>query len=267
MLGKLRNVLFGRRQRERNANPQATCKQGEATPADDEEMSYLLLTRRVSDPIETIPGFREVYYCPTCHDYFVLAWHLRSSAFAEECDVVEETRSSPGEKGFVPGSVFCPKCKSDYAMYGFIQHPVVALDPPEGARIYESLDYPFPPEVSSHLKGRITIGSLLVEKIILLVTGQFPEGLDVRGFAYSGFKEIVLSRHGGEFLISEQGGIRLHLIRVNTIVDETAWLTPLLESEVYEERSAQPRVFLTYGLVKLRAPLGQALFCLVLSDD
>jgi len=152
-------------------------------------------------------------------------------------------------------------------MYGLIEHPEVAISQPEDARIYESHEYPFPPDAPSHPKGRIRIESLLVEKLVMLVTGQFPAELNVRDFACSGFKEVVLSQHGGEFEISEQGGIRLHVIRVKAIVDETAWLAPFLESEVYKERSAQPRMFLTYGLVNLRAPLEQALFCLVLSND
>jgi hypothetical protein len=185
----------------------------------------------------------------------------------ESCDVVKEMPSSLGGRGAAFATVFCPRCKFDHSIYGRIDHPEVTLDEPENAHVYESLDYPFPPDVASHSRGRIKIGSLIIEKIVMFVTAQFPEELDVRAFAYSGFTEIVLARHGGELLISEQGGIRLHVIRVNTIVDETSWLMPLVEKEAYKAPGVQPRLLLTYVLQNLRAPLGQALFCVVIFID
>jgi hypothetical protein len=135
--------------------------------------------------------------------------------------VVEEMPPALTGRGSAGATVFCPKCKSDYAMYGPIQHPELPLDRPERARVYESFDYPFPPDVLSDPAGTIKIGSLIVEKIVILVTGEFPEAMDVREFAYSGVSKIVLSRHGGSCLVSEHGGIRLHLLRVSNFVDET----------------------------------------------
>ena len=267
MLEKLRNLLFNRHHRDRSDNRQPDCGQKEAHSVAGAKPVYLLLTRRLSDSSETIAGFRELYYCTTCEDYFVLGWHPRFSPLMEQCEVVEEMPSSPSGRDTADAAVFCPKCKSDYAMYGRIEHPEVAPERPEDARVYESFDYPFPPDIPSHPAGRIKIRSLIVEKIVVLVTGQFPDGLDVRDFAFSGFKETVLSRYGGEFLVTEHGGIRLHLIRVSVIVDETAWLMPLLEREVYQARSGQPVMLFTYGLVSLKTPLKQALFCLVLSTD
>ncbi len=267
MLKKLGKLFFGPRQRDGSNNRQPNCAQNEAGPVAGSEPDFFLLTRRFPDPVEAVSGFRELYYCTTCDDYFVLGWHPRSSPLMEQCDVVEEVPSSPSGRDATDAAVFCPKCKSDHAMYGRIEHPEVTPEQPDDARVYESLDYPFPPDIPSHPTGRIKIGEIIAEKIIVLVTGQFPDGLDVRDFACSGFKEIVLARHGGEFLVTEQGGIRLHLIRVSVIVDETAWLMPLLEREVYKARSGQPELLLTYGLVNLKAPLEQALFCLVLSFD
>jgi hypothetical protein len=91
--------------------------------------------------------------------------------------------------------------------------------------------------------------------------------MDVRDFAFSGFTDVVLSRNGGNALPSEAGGIRFHVLRVNTIVDETAWLTPLLKREVYGIQDWGTKIFGTYGVVELKPPLRQALFCLMFAND
>jgi len=147
-------------------------------------------------------------------------------------------------------------------MYGPILHPEAPVDRPEDLRVYEALDYPFPPDVPSDEQGSIRIGRMVIEKIVLLITGEFPDEMEVRDFAYSGFNEIVLSRHSRELEVAENGGIRLHVLRTNTIVDETPWLTALLQKEVYRKTFGM-KLFATYGIVELKPPLRQALFCLV----
>jgi hypothetical protein len=259
MLEKLRNVISGRRGHQSGENPPPTCNQAGGSQGDSSESPVVLLSRRFADPVENISGFQEAYYCTKCRDYFVLAWHFKSSPLVGQCDVVQDMR--PSLQG-----VFCPRCQSDYAMYGPIQNAGAPLDQWEDVRVYETLDYPFPRNVPSTPAGRIKIGSLSVENIVMLVTGEFPDGMDVRDFAYSGFTAVVLSRHGGDVLVSEESGIRLHVLRVSTIVDETSWLTPLLKREVYRTQNWGTKVFLTYGVIALKPPLERALFCLVLSD-
>jgi hypothetical protein len=256
MLEMLRKMFFGRRNEEGSSNRPATdTPAAEAGGVDSAEAPYLLLSRRFSDPPETVTPFREAYYCTKCDEYFVLGWHPRSSPLVQQCEVVRSDSA--------PAAVFCPKCKSDYAIYGAIEHPAAPL--PQPARVYETLEYPFPPDLVSNT-GSVAFGDLIVEKIVLLVSGEFPDGMDVPDFAYSSVSAIVLSKHGGTFLVSEQGGIYLHVIRVSTIVDETAWLTALLQKEVYRTASLE-KMFLTYGVMTLKPPLGQALLCLVLSND
>lgn len=256
MLDKLRNI-FGRGEHRRSRTP-PVC---ESAGRNDDQV--VLLSRRFTDPLDDLPGFRESYYCTQCRDYFVLAWHTKSSPLVKQCEVVQNI---PDRKGSAPNGVFCPKCQSDYAIYGCIEKEGLPLDQDAAVHVYEALDYPFPPDVPSTPAGRIKIESLTVEKVVMLVTGEFPQGMNVRDFAHSGFTATVLSRHGGDLWVSQEGGIRLHLIRVSTIVDETSWLMPLLQREVYKTKNWGTKIFLTYGMIELKPPLGRALFCLVLSD-
>ena len=257
----LRNILFGRSGKNL-PDPKGGSGRDAGRLGEGVGKKYVLLSRRVSEPHESIPGFPEIYYCTKCQDYFVLAWHSQSSPLVEQCDVVQETHSAPGPNGPGPSGVFCPKCKSDYGMYGPIPHPETPIDRPEDLRVYEALEYPFPPDVPSDAQGSIRIGGAVIEKIVLLITGEFPDELNVRDFAYSGFDQIVLSRHGGDLEVAEHGGIRLHVLRLNTIVDETPWLTALLQKEVYR-KPLGTKLFVTHGIVELKPPLRQALFCLV----
>jgi hypothetical protein len=260
-------MLLGRGRSEDNRNQQPSYLRNAASPVAGGEAPSLLLTRRVPDGQEDIPGFREVYFCTTCADYFVLAWHPRSSPLVARCDVVENLPPESAGTDTAAATVFCPKCSSGYAMYGRIEHAEVSPPQPEEALVYESFDYPYPPEFDSHPAGSIQVGKLVIRKIVLFVTGEFPDGLDVLDFACSGFNETVLSRFGGEVVVSEQGGIRLHVLRVSSIVDETDWLVPIINSQAYQAQSARVKLSMTSGLMNLRAPLGQALFCLILIDD
>ena len=266
MFEKLRTFIFGRRHDEQPENDPQISTLVDQNPTEGTEQRFVLLSRRVPNPEEDILGFREQYYCTNCRDEFVLAWHSTSSPLVKECEVIPESHPCLRGTDAAQAKVFCPRCQADYAMYGPIQHSNQPLEDPEDAHVHEAFDYPLPPEVPSTPAGSIKIGSSLIEKVVLLVTGEFPPGMDVRDFAYSGFAEVIRSKHGGDFLVSEEGGIRLHVLRVNAIVDETAWLTPLLQREVYRTQSWGTKIFLTYGIMDLKPPLGQALFCVVLSD-
>jgi len=265
MREKLRTFFFGPRPPEKHANPQPTRAQTDGDRGEDSAEEFVLLSQRSSD-LKDVQGFREIYYCRNCRDHFILAWHSKSSPLVDQCEIIPDTHPCLCGRDSACVMVFCPQCQSDYAIYGPIQYPA-SPSKPEDARVFEAFDYPFPPDAPSWPEGTITLGSLIVEKVVMLVTGEFPKGLDVRDFAYDGFNTVVLSRHGDGFRVSEGAGIRLHVLRVNTIVDETAWLTPLLQREVYRTQSWGTKVFLTYGVCDLKPPLGQALFCLVVADS
>jgi len=266
MLEKLRTFFFGPRPHEKPENSQATCAQVEEDSAEDSSGELLLLSRRSSD-LKDVHGFREIYYCTGCRDQFVLAWHSRSSPLVDQCEIIPNTHPCLRGRDSAHDMVFCPQCRSDYSIYGPIQRPEAQLNRPEHSRVYEAFDYPIPRDAPSWPEGTIKLGSFIVEKVVMLVTGEFPTGMNVGDFAYDGFTEVVLSKHRGEFRVSEGAGIRLHVMRVNMIVDETDWLTPFLKKEVYRTQNWGTKVFLTYGVCDLKPPLGQALFCLVLAGS
>jgi hypothetical protein len=247
-------------------SPRVAEESGVSVGAESTSNLYLLLSRRFSEPMDSVPGFRELYYCTHCCDYFVLAWHLHSSSLVEECDVVDDMPLSllhgrdPADE-----PVFCPKCKTDYGLYGTIQHPEAILGELPEVQVYEAHDYPFPPDVPS--TGTVRMGGIVAEKLVLLVMGEFPDGMNVRDFAYAAVDEVVHANLGGELCVSEAGGIRVHLLRVNLILDETDWLMLVLRKEVYRTSSLGTKVFLTRSLVNLPSPLSSALLCAVLSAD
>src|SRR4051794_25892495 len=106
--------------------------------ADGAEKEFVLLSRRMTDPEEDISGFRQWYYCKTCHDYFVLAWHSNSSPLVEHCDVIPDTHSCLRGTDSAHTTVFCPRCQSDYVIYGPIERPETLLDRPDYAHVYEA---------------------------------------------------------------------------------------------------------------------------------
>jgi hypothetical protein len=212
-----------------------------------------LLTRRIQDPTEDVQGFDEIYFCKTCGDYFILGWHERSSPLAKVCNVVEAKGRS---------QIFCPVCGEDCGMYGPILGFGVTTGKPEDVRVFDSFDFPFPPESTQTPTGLIKVGEITIERIVILVTGEFPPDLEVRHFAYSGASHTFRSL-GGELGVSEHGGIRIHVLRTNSVSDETSWLIPVLQKHVYKLSRWGTRTFLTNGLLELEPPLGQAVVCLM----
>jgi len=213
----------------------------------------VLLTRRIDDPTEQVQGFGEIYFCRICGDYFVLAWHERSSPFTTVCNVVEAKGRS---------QVFCPVCGEDLGMYGPIMGFGVTTAKPEDVLVLDSFVFPFPPQSAESPTGLIKVGDITIERIVLLVTGEFPSELEVRHFAYSGVSHILESLRG-ELGVSEHGGIRIHVLRTDCVSNETSWLAPVLQKHVYQLSSWGTRTFLTKGPLKLEPPLGQAVVCLV----
>src|SRR5262249_959464 len=185
--------------------------------------------------------------------YFVLAWHETSSPLAKVCHVIETQGHS---------KVFCPVCGGDFGMYGPIQGFGVKTAKPEDVLVFDSFVFPFPPESPEPATGLIKVGEITIERIVLLVTGDFPPDLEVRHFAYSGASNILGSLRG-ELGVSERGGIRIHVLRTDCVSDETSWLTSVLQKHVYQLSTWGTRTFLTNGPLELEPPLGQAVLCLV----
>ena len=218
-----------------------------------ETADCLLLTRRIDDPTATVEGFDEVYYCPTCGDYFGLAWHATSSPLAQICDAVEpEGRTR----------IFCPVCGRDYEMYGPILGKGAPVVPLEEVTVFGSCDFPFPVNLPTGRPGLIKVGEFVIEKIVLLVTGELPPDGGARDLAYSVVHQEIDSL-GGEFAVSEGGGIRIHMLRTDAVSDDSDWVLQVLQQHIYEPDDWATRPFFTKGPFALRPPWGQLLICLV----
>ena len=232
------------------------------TPATTDKR-FVLLARRSKTGVESSADFPEIYRCIQCRDNFVLAWVDVASPLVGLCDRVED--SHPCLRGRDPqqATVFCPVCHTDYAMYGIIPHPDTYAMRAQAPEVYEAHEYPFPPDVPSSPIGCIKFGSLPVEKIVLLVTGEFPPSMGIGDFATSLVFDRVCPSLCTELLVSDQGGIRLHVLTVSAICDESAGLTALIQRVVYKEREWGTRIMLTLTPMRLQPPLKEALFCMV----
>jgi len=268
VLNRFRNILsgvnsklFGGRRRAMNGAPE-TPSHGEQAGGADKH--YVLLTRRSENDSEDMQGLPEEYYCVRCREYFVLAWHDSSSLLVKHCEVVENSHPCLRGRALEQAAVFCPKCNSEYPMYGPIPHAATyasRLQPPE---VYEAFEYAFPPDVTSSPNGWVKFGSFTVERIVVLLSGEIPDRLDLCDFACSGVYDVFVTKPGHELFVSDAGGVRLHVLRVSAIGnDETGRILSLLQREVYMDQDWGTRIFLTVGPVKLRPPLGEVLFCQV----
>ncbi len=79
---------------------------GDGTPSPN-----VLVTSRVSDPMQSPAGFAEVYWCDECCDYFVLAWQGGAEDLPPRCQRVALPKGPAGQ-------VFCPTCSVFYPDYG-----------------------------------------------------------------------------------------------------------------------------------------------------
>jgi len=101
-----------------------------------------------------------------------------------------------------------------------------------------------------------------MEKIVLVVTGEFPPEMDVEQFAVAA-AALQLQQFGDDRVMSAHGGIPLHVLRTDVISDETSWLEPLLQEQLYAAESRRFLAFLTSPPLELRPPLGQLIACFV----
>ena len=217
------------------------------------QTELVLITRRVSEPMETVQGFDENYYCQTCGDYFVLAWHDQSSPIEQGCKVIDGKGNT---------QVFCPNCDEKYDMYGPILGYCIPNAQARVVEVFHSFEFPFPPDAPASHSGLIVVGDLTIEKIVLMVTGDFPPDMNVQHYSYS-VVSYFLGLFGRDLRVSEQGGIRIHILRTSFLSNETSWLTPVLQRHVYKTSNLGNRILLTNGPIELEPPLVQAVVCLV----
>jgi hypothetical protein len=259
MLRFLKNLFS----RQRRADPQparpaeGTAPGARATPI--EYRDHLLVTRRLENPMADLPGFREVYYCTACKDYFVLAWQPKTGYSAVACEVVKSDMLPRLNADLERLSVFCPACRAEYPFYGPVLWPG---QPAEKIVLKETfrVTYPDADRGGKIRTEPISLKGVPTERIVVLLAGEVPEALNKH--------ELVCS-----FLESELGGeirsacvyeaINVDVLLVEKISDDTALLNQFLQETVYQPLDWGVRMFLTSPPIPLRPPLQQIMLCLV----
>lgn len=225
--------------------------------------AFRLLTRRLSTPNEEVPGFPDHYFCARCKESFVLGWKPAYSPLTVHCDVVP--KSHPLLRGRDPKriNVFCPKCGGDCRTFGLVPHPQVPVARPADIRVIQSWKYPLPDGVPSGPVGRALPTGPRVENIVVFVSGKIPGGLDARELAFSLLAANVYPKLRNGFRVFEAGGSRVHVLRVNKIVNKPEWLIPVVKRELYQAEDCSRKTFAVTDLLKLEKPLREAAFCVV----
>jgi len=121
----LKNLFSGNRQY--GIEPQMTLPGNYTTSGLNEipveHRGHVLITRRTENPSDDMPGFRELYCCTTCRDYFWLAWQPKSGQPMSGCQVVLQNMLPGTNTDLDSFSIFCPKCAGGYAQYGLVLWP------------------------------------------------------------------------------------------------------------------------------------------------
>jgi len=98
------------------------------------------------------------------------------------------------------------------------------------------------------------------EKIVAVLAGEFPEGMDRQGFICFCI-DSALGQEATE--VSAHGPIRVEVLRVDYVTDDSALLMKLLQEGVHSEVEWRFRSFGALGPVPLRHPLQAILLCMV----
>lgn len=250
-------MIDGLRRRLRGLLGGAQGAAAAAPGAPVERGDQVLVTARLADP-SPILGVREVYFCPPCGDYFVLAWRPKAERRAPGERPVTADALPGGRAGLERAPIFCPACGARYPEYGLVDGVGGAVGPitlrehrrvraprgegggPAGAR---------PPR----FRGFAT------ERIVVLVAGEWPEGLGKDEFVLSFLSSIL----GPELQAAAGAPLAIDLCVVDRVDDDTAALVPFLQEHLYPGASWGDRACLSHGPLRLRPPLGEILLCLV----
>jgi hypothetical protein len=102
--------------------------------------------------------------------------------------------------------------------------------------------------------------------MVVFVTGDIPRGLKARELALSLLMAKVCCKFPNGFRVFEDGVSRIHVLRVSKIVNKPDWLIPVVKREIYEAEAEDwsKKTFAIADLVRLKPPLSEAAFCVVL---
>lgn len=241
----------------------------ETTTAGDSAMpvehrGHILLTRRVADPGEYPPGFHEMYSCSTCRELFVLAWFPKGEDFMPGAQMVLRNMLPHGVVDLDSLNVFCPRCREQFATHGPVPWPEET--PPE-MMLKEQFVVAYPPGTRGPFAspGSFTHLGSPIEKIVVVVAGTFPKGLERASFICS----FVESRLGKAALsAAAQSPIAIDVLRVDYLSTEPDLLTTLLKESLYSEEEwgvddSGIRLFIGYAPVPLEPPLTGIMLCLL----
>ena len=227
--------LFGRKQRRKGGihDPRRDC---------------ILLTRRFAKFQVDVDGFDEIYSCVKCGDYFVLAWHRRDSEFVATCESVELEST--------PKTVFCPRCLTNWAIYGEIEHPGARTP---GIAVKNLWRLTLPIEDSDKTRKTDKRRSMMIERVVLLFAGRFPVEFDVQRFA-----DVVVHR-----ALKRQGNCQtraklpVNVLEMDEVCSESTWVHAVLGAHVYHGGAPIPKMFLTTEIRRLARPQGELVICFV----
>jgi hypothetical protein len=206
----------------------------------------ILLTSRISSPLDE-RDFPEAYFCTSCGDYFGLAWVPANTPLSERHEEIA------GPEGSV---VFCPACGTQYPQYGKI--PSMAggsatmqirdrwmLHHPPGARLRDGAVF--------------VLNVLRAERMVLVISGDIPEALPRETFMAEILAGVGIR---GLDRVREDDGLRVDLVLVDDVTDNTPAVTALLQT-VYDGRRETFPVVMTSPIITLREPLRFAMLCIV----
>jgi hypothetical protein len=199
-----------------------------------ESERWVLVTWRGKDPSPP-PPFQEAFFCPTCGDYFGLAVEDRA-ALSHGVTVLDSRE--PIRNG---SPIFCPKCGRAYPHYGAIGIEAAEADAPD---VTELLVTAFPG--GARPSPFVMVGSLKVERFVLLIRGPLPSPEEHEGFAAAAIKYMLQSMVG-EAVVG--GAAPLNVLAVSSLSDETPWLSRVLNRHVYRN-GLGTRLFASVGPIE-----------------
>ncbi|MCY1011306.1 hypothetical protein OV079_38260 [Nannocystis pusilla] len=145
----------------------------------------------------------------------------------------------------------CPGCGAAHPEYGTLGD---AATPPARPTVAELLVTTFPPRAPR--AAQIRVGRLVVERFVLLLAGPLPPPSMLADFVETACASMI------ELMLRAPvrgGAVPLNVLAVDSLFDDTQWLSALLDTHVYRG-TLGVRVFASLG--PLEAPSGtQVLLC------
>lgn len=225
-----------------------------------DQPNYVLLTRRVEKAEGEIPGFPDQYHCPRCDGAFVLAWHPSHTPMVNLMDRVPPDHPCLAAKRDET-HVFCPECEFHDLVSRPIAHPISGRDREMKAPALATFHYPLSRVLERKARKGMRCEGPEIKRVVIFVTGRFPESLAPRVFAELVLSTSILPRFRGRFRFTRAPGNRLHIHRVARLPGKTSGLGLFIQHSY--GGSIEDRVTLsTPGRpIALEPPLGEMLPC------